>query len=291
MTPVALSVVVVVVGDNVEALMACLRAADAQLYATDELLLPADGRIQRLTAGLVLPGRVRTVDVARAGALPPHLRAAGVAASAGNVVAVVEDHTAPAPGWRDAIVRAHASTPHTAVGGVIAKGSPDTAAGWAAWLMDYGRYRPGVPGGPVGAVSAGNVSYKRAGLQSCEALWRDEFRETAVHAALRQSDGALWLAPDAEVSFRTTATLGRLASEWRSYGREFAQDRARLEGGSKRWFRLLTAPLVAPLLAWRSLTLFRQLPGPKPALLVVTPALLALGAAWALGEAEGAVST
>jgi hypothetical protein len=97
------------------------------------------------------------------------LRAAGIAAARGTIVAVSEDHCIARPGWLAAIAAAHGAGPVPAVLGVVAN-HPDSAmtamdranfiltfAGQNSHRLDTGRRRLPVPT---------NLSFKRAALPS-----------------------------------------------------------------------------------------------------------------------------
>ena len=68
----------------------------------------------------------------------PTLRAAGLAAAKGNVVAFLEDHCVCVPGWRDAIMAAH-DLPVDAVGGRVDLAPGGRPLDWAVYFFTITR--------------------------------------------------------------------------------------------------------------------------------------------------------
>ncbi len=88
---------------------------------------------------------------------------AGVAATSAPVVALLENHVYPAPGWASAILNAHQG-PWAAVGSVIRNANPETASSWVEHLLTYGFHDESAAGGEVERVSRNNTTFKRAVL-------------------------------------------------------------------------------------------------------------------------------
>lgn len=280
--PPALSVVIVTLGGEGD-LERCLAALRGQtLDGGLEILAPWIGEPPALARRFP---EVRWISTP-AGASPAAMRAAGVRQATAPVVALTEDHCIPSPGWSTAILHAHAGD-CVAAGGCIEKDTPDSALNWAVYLADYLRYAAPRAEGPAAHLSDCNVSYKRAALERIAVVWREEFHENMVHAALRQTGQSLWFAPSIEVrqrrSFRPHGVLG----DRRAFGRLFAATRARqvhayarlvLLGSTIALPALLTARVAAHALSKRRHGV---------ALLRAAPWLVVLSTAWAVGEFLG----
>ena len=90
-------------------------------------------------------------------------RAAGVAAAGSPIVAFVEDHCFPTPGWAHALVEAHRDD-WAAVGPVILNANPSSTISWANLLIEYGPWLHPREGGAALHVPGHNSSYKRERL-------------------------------------------------------------------------------------------------------------------------------
>ena len=95
------------------------------------------------------------------------LRHAGYAETTGDIVAVTEDHCVPAPGWADAILRAHTEHPEAiAVGGAVRNATTHHAIDWAAFIVTQTPYVAPLPSGPIDRIAGvAAVSYKRRALE------------------------------------------------------------------------------------------------------------------------------
>jgi hypothetical protein len=176
---------------------------------------------------------------------PARLRTLGVTSATGTLVACTEDHCTPGPAWCARIVEAHAR--HAAViGGAIDKAPSEDGAAWAAYLLDYGRYMPPLPGGAVDYVSDCNVCYPRAALEAVADQWGEEFHETTVHWALRRHGLPLLLDPSIVVSQHRAVVPAPYLTERRAHGRVFA--RTRMVAGASAFLRLryILVSLVLP---------------------------------------------
>jgi hypothetical protein len=96
-------------------------------------------------------GRVVTVGEANA---------AGVRVAHAPLVAFVEEHSYPEPGWAQAFIRAH-TQPWAVVGPVARNANPGSLVSWADFALFYGPWAEGHAAGPVAHLPGHNSSYKR----------------------------------------------------------------------------------------------------------------------------------
>jgi hypothetical protein len=215
--------------------------------------------------------------------------AVGVRRATAPVVAFVEDHSYPEPGWAAALIEAHRQ-PWAVVGPVIVNANPGTAISWADYLLGYGSWLDPTPAGKVDHLPGHNSAYKRAILlQFGPTLALMLQAESVLHRELRARGHQLYLEPAARTLH---VNISRLAS-WLPMcfcsGRAFAAERAR----TGRWGllrRLLytgAAPLIPLVRLRRILRDFSRSSQPWTLLPRVLPplALGLLASAW--GEAEG----
>jgi hypothetical protein len=97
------------------------------------------------------------------GATVFQLRALGMAAAKGDIVAVTEDHCRVTPGWCRQILQAHREWPAAAViGGAVENGATEHLSDWANFLIANGAFLLPLPTGEREEVTGqANISYKR----------------------------------------------------------------------------------------------------------------------------------
>lgn len=145
------------------ALRPCLEALLPQVRRLGAELIVADGD------GGGLPEACASADVRwlrRPGASPYQLRAVGLAAATGVIVAVTEDHCVVRPEWCERLLDAHRRWPRAAaIGGAVENGATSRLIDWAIFLVSNSEYLLPSPAGERDHVSGqANVSYKRWAL-------------------------------------------------------------------------------------------------------------------------------
>jgi glycosyltransferase involved in cell wall biosynthesis len=225
---------------------------------------------------------------------PAQLRAIGVTAARGPIVALLEDHCVPDADWAARLIAAHRST-HAAIGGSVEKGIPtgrkdDSPLNWAVYLTDYSRYMRPMPAGPAVSLTDCNVSYKRDELAAIEPSWHEEFHENVVNGLLRERGKTLWFDPDVIVREQRSLTLRSALKDRYAFGRLFASTRVADAPASRRAMFAAGSVLLPPVLVARAARNLiargrhqKQIPRTLPALLFVT-------SAWMLGELVGYVT-
>ncbi|MGH7665461.1 MAG: hypothetical protein ACRENI_14410 [Gemmatimonadaceae bacterium] len=301
-TPPILSVIVVIVSDTIERatsghLEGCLEAMVSQSGAPAmEVIVPH----HRWVAGMAEAQRrfrgVRFIGVDdlrhRPGEGRDHhdeLRARGLAAARGDIVAMLEDHARPDAGWAASLTSAHRASP-AAIGGAIENGI-DRALNWAVYFCDFGRYQNPLPPGPSAFASDANVSYKRAALEAIRPVWGQSFHETAVHQALAERGDTVVLSPEIVVrQWRRGLRPGLALRERFVWGRSYAATRSTLVGRSRAIAYAALAPALLPLLLLRMLRTVLRKGRCRGAFLRALPLTALLTASWSLGELTGYVT-
>ncbi len=296
-----LSVVVAIVSDTTSSadarhLEPCLNALMAQTGAPPmEILVPhhpcVEG-IDRVREHYPQVKFLRIPDLrtytGQPGSREHHdeLRARGLAAASGSIVALIEDHGVAAPDWAARFVEAH-DGPQAALGGAIENGI-DHPLNWAVYFGDFLRYQNPLPEAETATVSDANVAYKRVELDSVGPVWREIFHEASVNGALRARGKKLAFAPRAVLyQCRQGLRLGAALHERFVWGRSYGATRARLAGGARRLFWCVFTPGLPALMmarmtasAWKK----RRTMGP---FLKALPFTAALAVSWSFGELVG----
>lgn len=169
---------------------------------------------------------------------------AGVRRARAPIVVLAEDHAFPAPGWAEALLKAHQGE-WAAVGPVVRNANPRSIVSWADLLIAYAPWLyPGRAGRPD-HLPGHNSSYKKDILLAygpdLEAMLE---AESVLHWDLRQKGYQLHLEPAAQVAH---LNFGRLSSWLQAQfysGRVFAASRGRSWNAGRRVLYALASPLI-----------------------------------------------
>lgn len=303
MKPPVLSVVAVVVSDTVgrgagmTPLAGCLEALERQLEAPEmEVLVPYVPHAREAEERRALARRfprvrfLRARDVrAPAGAGREHhdaLRARGLAAARGEIVALLEDHARPDPRWSARLLEAHRQ-PHAAIGGAIENGV-DRPLNWGVYFCDFYRYMNPLPPGETDVASDANISFKRSALEAVRVVWEDSFHEPAVNAALAARGETLALSPEVVVvQHREGLRPVEALVERFVWGRSYAATRAAAGTGGRRALRAALTPALPPLLILRMTRVVADRGRLGREFLAALPWIALLTGSWSLGELAG----
>jgi hypothetical protein len=297
-----LSVVVAIVSDTTQAradashLIGSLEALQQQIDPPPlEIIVPHQAGVEGIAAASRRFPTVRFLqidDVSRpsgqVGSREHHdaLRARGLQAARGKLIALLEDHGRPDPRWSAQIAEAHQAR-YAAVGGAIENGI-DRPLNWAVYFCDFGRYQSPVPRGRSACASDANVSYKRSALEAIGSVWQEVFHETAVNGALLARGEQLVLSPDIVVyQHRAGLRLQACLEERFVWGRSYAASRGALLGTGKRLVYAALAPALPAILLLRlALTTTKRRRLVRPFIRAL-PLTTLLTASWSCGELVG----
>jgi hypothetical protein len=294
-----LSVVVTMI-EGEPALVRCLDALARQDQAPMlEVIVPYDAATAQIASLAQRYPQVRFLPLGEvaaqtANAFDQHERydrgrAAGIAASKGALVALVEDRGAPRSDWARAMVAAHAAAgPEVAaIGGTVVHAAPGAMRA-ALFISDYGRYQPPVTEGEAEYLTDINICYRRAALDQVAELWGERFQEAAVNWALLAKGRKLLLSAAPVVLYaRGPAPLGAILAERLHWGRVFGAQRAAHWSMGRALVGVAMSLLLPLVLLLRHVRLMAAKGAGPGAVLSTAIALIALLPAWSLGEAIG----
>ncbi len=254
---------------------------------------PAEILILELTAGqppLRLPDHLPATVLQLAGTTLGAARAAAARAARGTLVAYLEDHCYPEPGWA-AVLCARADEGWSAVGYGFRNANPRTGASRALALMEYGEWA--VPSRqaahPATILAGNNIAYSRAALLALAGS-ADELLDTdwVLQRVLSARGERMLFEPAAIAAHEHFDRLGDGLEILAMYGTLATQRRVR----SERWTagrRLLHVALALPATpALRIARLLRSRPDLAARVARSLPLMLPplLASAW--GEVRGA---
>lgn len=268
-------------------LAACLEALAPQCARLGAELLvardPAAGPISDLRRRFPV---MRVVE-GPPGASIPVLRGLGLAAAAGDPVALTEDHLVPEPDWLERLFAALEPGVACAGGGMV-NAATGRLADWAAYFSDYGFYsvaRPDPPPGATPLLTDANVAYRSEVVADAAAWAAAGAWENVVHDRLAARGKRLVLAREARVGHLHRYRFGAFLRNRFEHGRDYARSRLAEDPHTSRLARALTAPLLVPVLFLRiARASWREAPA---AFWASAPLTLVLLAGWAAGEASG----
>lgn len=218
--------------------------------------------------------------------------APGIEVATAPVVALLENHVYPVPGWGEAIVRAHEG-PWEVVGNVITNANTATATSCVEHLLSYAFHDEQAPAGEVERVSRNNSTYKRTALTAFGDRLPDLLaRDGGLLEELRRGGARFYREPQARLGHLNPSRMGAMLRLRLHSARASSATRARTGQWSpgRRLLYVAASPLF-PLLRIRALwsrlwssRLPQGLPRVMPLLLL---ALLVDAAGQAIGFAFG----
>jgi hypothetical protein len=113
----------------------------------------------------------------------PELRAIGLEAARGEIVAVLEEHTRPDPGWVRAILD-HFGSGDAAIGGPILDDRYDRRRDWVVYFSEYHNYLPPWAEGDREHLNGANIAYSREKVLRHRSVLGTGWWEAGLHPLL-----------------------------------------------------------------------------------------------------------
>lgn len=252
------------------------------------IVAPSGDRLEADEAALATFHSFQVVEVGEIKAVG-EANAAGARRARAPVVAFVEEHSYPQPGWAEALIEAHRE-PWVAVGPVVGNANGDSLVGWADFLVGYGPWLDPARAGVRDVLPGHNSSYKLPLLldygPELEGMLESE---TNLHSDLRRKGHQLYQEPRARISHLNFEKPSVWIRAQYYSGRAFAAQRAEHWPLTRRLLYFVAGPLIPLVRLTRILGQARGArlqPGPPAAVWPVLFLGLGLSAA---GEMVGYV--
>jgi hypothetical protein len=216
------------------------------------------------------------------------LRAEGYDHCSGDIVAVTEDHCAPAADWCERILAAHSAHPEAiAIGGAVENGTAEHVMDWAAFLMTQAASMSPLSNGPADRIAgAATVTYKRTAIERRPAHGSLGVIELFDTAELRRDDEVLLNDDSIRVSHFQCMDLGSNATTEFHNGRTIAGFRRR-EMTRGDWLRIAGFPILPLYRAARTVQIAWHKSVRRSTVLATVPLLVLFHYAQASGEMIG----
>jgi hypothetical protein len=125
----------------------------------------------------------------------------------GEIIAFLEDHSYPSPGWAEAVIEAY-NRPVAMVNYAFIDTEPQTYLSRSFLMTEYGRWMAPVRPGPILIAASNNISYRREVLLRFEDRLEDWLKvEYLMHRRIRELGGIVWLEPMAIVAHENWVRL------------------------------------------------------------------------------------
>lgn len=243
--------VVVTIGARRWRALRCLEALTRQVGAPPLQILVMDSEPQLGAPDLAGIEHVPCADCPSI----PHAKAEGFALSRAPIVAFLEDHCVPQPGWAAAIASAFAEQPDlAAVAYAFGNLNPVNWVSRSFLLLAYGPWMAPVASGPIPTPSWMNVAYARRVLCeapnlvhwfSCEGLFLHQ---------LKDKGAKFWQAGEAHVKHLNHPFLFGSARDSAVWQRIFAAARVEIEDWSwprRMLYAAAAVPCSPSIIIWR----------------------------------------
>jgi hypothetical protein len=186
--------------------------------------------------------------------------AAGIRAATAPVVVYVEEHSFPASGWAEALIKAHRGG-WAAVGAAVSNANPDTATSWAALFLEFGAWVPPAGAAERRLLPSHQTSYQRALVLGYGTKLDDLLEaETTLQTVLLAEGHRLYFESAAVTHHVNVSRLSELiAIQYHNY-RMFAANRA-LHGNwshGRRAVYVFCGPLLPLVRLYRTLREVRR---------------------------------
>jgi glycosyltransferase involved in cell wall biosynthesis len=287
-TPPEISVVVPVrfaettIARTVEALLAQCRTIESEVLAVVSTADPTH-KVLRSLAG---EPKLRVIEVAGRRSVP-QLRAEGIRAARGRLVAITEDHCLFSEGWLEGFIQGHQARDAAAIGGPVENGRTSCPLDWAIYFSRYLGSMPPVRLGSAGGLPGNNACYRREVLEDLARFYKDGFWEHDFNRELKACGYVLWQDPSLVVThnkpYRFFPYLALRYRHARCYGGMIAEPL----GIGARLRRTLLSPLLLLLLPLRGFLTLRTKARRRREFLLAFPALLLCYWVWFGGELAG----
>jgi hypothetical protein len=172
------------------------------------------------------------------------VRAIGTRTATAPIVAFMQDHAFPVPGWAQALLDCYKG-PWSGVGFVFANDNPNTATSWCNFLLQYGDWVDPLPPGEPEYIGGHMASYRRKVLlEYGDDLARKLETSVAMHWEMKKRGHRFAVASGAVIYHQNHSRFLPSVSLRFQTGRLFAANRTASWPLHRRLLYAMASPLI-----------------------------------------------
>lgn len=221
-----------------------------------------------------------------------HARNLAIPEARGDLLAFTDADCIPAPGWVEAVWRAHRD-PAPVVGGVVDNANPESLVGRAYYYTEFNRWLPDAPGGAIDDVPGCCWSMKRSAYERYGPFVEGTYcSDTAFHWKMAAEGDHPRLDPGIVVAHLNPTDWRRSFAHEAQHGRMFARVRVKEQRMSRAAILMhaTTGPLLPFLLFGRAVRNVLAARRHLPAFVRAAPLVFLAMVWWSSGETRGYAS-
>lgn len=217
------------------------------------------------------------------------LRSHGIAASRGEIIAILDAFSIPAADWAAQVTGAHARLSSEVIGGAVDLHGAGRASfsAWITYLNEYGLFMSPVRAGATWILPGSNLSYKRPALFEGGTPRHQVFWKTFANWEREASGQPLYLEPAIQVELHKPIAYADFLRTRFVHGRCFAGMRVAGAPLIVKVLRAGSTVLVPFLQLWRWTSAFWPKRRYRLRFAATLPAQFLLFVVWSAGEAVG----
>lgn len=214
----------------------------------------------------------------------PSLRAHGVRAARGDVVAILEEHCVAPDGWISAVRQAFGRENVVAAGGPILDDDYDRIRDWVVYLSEYHNYLPPWTDGERASLNGANIAYRREALLGHSSVLAEGYWEVVLNPKLLEEGGYFRAAPLMAVRHTGPFDYGYYLRQRYLLSRAWGGTQRQRVGKARRLVYLAGAPLFPALLLARIAAAVSRSDLSIGKYILALPALVPVAVAYVWGE-------
>jgi glycosyltransferase involved in cell wall biosynthesis len=128
----------------------------------------------------------------------PRLLGSGIAAAAGEIIAITDSSCVVVEDWIGSIVRAHQSQPrrHHIIGGAVEIDGQPRAVEWAAFFCEYAQFMLPLSATQTNEIPGNNLAFRREAMEQGSRYVHPEFWKSYWASEIRKLGAQILAAPE-----------------------------------------------------------------------------------------------
>jgi glycosyltransferase involved in cell wall biosynthesis len=261
----------------------CLESLEPQRAGTDIECIVVDRAGEAVASAIEKEFPWTTVIRRQPGESVPDLRRVGVVHAKADYVAIIEEHCLAREDWIATILRC-TKEPIGALGGVVEDADYNRLTDWAVYFTEYNSYMPPVDANSSNDICAANCVYDRELLIKYLPPEGSGYWEAGLNRTLLENGAKFRVDPELVVYHTGPFGLFYYLHQRYLFSRAFAGTRRENASALFRIAYLFLAPVLIPLLWFRTASRVFKKRQHIAKFVSVTPHMVPITATYVLGE-------